>query len=220
MGRRKGQDRKGVHTDEHGVVVARDTRHPQAWMLRAIPTGRRPDGSELPPLSIDQDSAHLIMIHLVDNLGLGQATAAKVRAAAPKDGPDTWMNPCEWVPISTPESKAPAASKAAGDTEVDPDVDLESVPDVAALDEGQLDALADRITVRRHRILQSEQLDGAGVEEHEDTGVPEPLRQKAAQLRAKEREELVSSLREQADAALARINLQLNGFGSGKGAKS
>lgn len=212
MGRRKGTDRKGVHTDDNGIVVARDHRHPDAHLLRAVPTGRRPDGTDLPAINIDQDSAHLIMIHLVDNLGFGQVKAPKIRAAAPKDGPDVWTNPCDWVPISTPESKAPSASKAAGDSEVAPDVDLEPVPEVDDLDEGQLDALADRITVRRHRLIQAEQLDAAGLEEHEDTSIPEPLRQKAAQMRARERAHEQSSLKEQVDAAMKRINLQLSGL--------
>ncbi|BDD81493.1 hypothetical protein TPB0596_12560 [Tsukamurella pulmonis] len=213
MGRRKGNDRKGVHTDDNGVVIARDHRHPDAWMLRSVPMGKRPDGTDLPAMNIDQDSAHLIMIHLVDNLGLGQAKAPKIRAAAPKDGPDTWMNPCEWVPIATPETKAPSASKAAGDTEVDPEVDLDAVPDVDELDEGQLDALADRMAVRRHRILQAEQLDGVGTDLIEDTSVPEPLRQKEAQLRAKERAESQAELRRQADEALARMQRHLSGGG-------
>lgn len=217
MGRRKGTDRKGVHTDENGIVTARDHRHPDAHLLRAVPTGKRPDGTDLPPINIDQDSAHLIMIHIVDNLGFGQVKAPKVRAAAPKDGPDIWTNPCDWVPITTPESKAPSASKAAGDSEIAPEVDLETVPDVTGMDEGQLDALADRITVERHRLIQAEQLDTAGVEEHEDTGIPEPLRQKAAQMRAREREHEQTSLKEQVDAAMKRINLQLNGLAPQQG---
>lgn len=211
MGRRKGNDRRGVHTDDNGIVVAREHRHPEAWRLRAVPTGVRPDGTELPPLSIDQDTAHLIMIHLVDNQGMGQVKAPRIRPAAPKDGPDTWMNPCEWVPIATPESKAPSASKAAGDTEVDPEVDLERVPDVEGMSEAELDALADRMTVQRHRNLQAEQLDGVGAEGLEDSGVPEPLRQKEAQLRAKERAEQQAALRAQADAALEKLQRHLGG---------
>lgn len=152
MARRKGSARKGVNTDKDGIVVSRESRHPYAHLFRSIPMGEG-----LPNMSVPEEWAQLVAIHVFDNLDCSLPRRPKYRAAPPEDGPDTWLNPNRWVPINSP---LPDAKVVVNDE--DDEFDDSHLPSLDDLDEESLDALENRLIHRRHQIKIEEGMDGAG----------------------------------------------------------
>lgn len=211
MGRRKGEARKGVLTDDNGIVVSRTHRHPLAYLFRAVSLGVGPNGQPLPMTTIPEDMAQVLAIQVFDNFGCGGPGSGgpqRIRMAAPEEGPDVWTNPPRLVPASTPFSVAPAADVAADDDEL-PDVDLDGLPDTDEYTDEQLVIIEKRMARTRNDRKIKEGFDGQGTSEEEArwAGMPDGFREKDAQMRAAEnraRQDQRESLLQQARDVAAK----------------
>ena len=160
----KNKLNKGIHRNADGVVVARETRHPLAHYFRSVPMGEG-----LPDMSLTEHTAQVLAMHVFDNLDCSAPRMPRYKAIAPEHGPDVWDNPPRWVPIKDEEEE----SRVGRDPVEDPDFDASRVPDFSDLSEEELDVAESRLLARRNRIVQEENLDGAGFEPDPAAGAPE-----------------------------------------------